>query len=90
MEGVNMKIVDKREENYIIKSGDVIITDEDKYLVAACTGAVELISLDEYNCYRLGDSVLETDLAVRGFVEHILKETIVEIIPSERIELVIK
>lgn len=86
MEGVNMKIVDKRKEIYITKSGDVIITDKDKYLVAACTGAVELISLDEYNCYRLGDSVLETGLTVRGFVEHILKETI----PSERIELVIK
>ena len=85
-----MKIVDKRKEIYITKSGDVIITDKDKYLVAACTGGVELISLDEYNCYRLGDRVVETDLAVRDFVEHILKETIVEIIPSERIELVIK
>lgn len=85
-----MKIVDKREENYTIKSGDVIITDKDRYLVAADHGDFELISLQEYNCCRAGDVVLETDLAVRSFIECILKETIVEIIPSERIELVIK
>lgn len=85
-----MNIVDKREENYTIKKGDIIVTNEDNYLVTAHHGDFELISLYGRNCCRVGEVVLETDLAVRSFIEHILKETIVEIIPSERIELVIK
>lgn len=90
-----MKIVDNREKlEYDIKTGDLIITSEDTYLVARnFEGEFYLISLEIGNvtimCTDDYDSFDNIEKLI-GFIEGNCGEEIKEVIPKEKIKLVIE
>lgn len=91
-----MKIVDNRKKlEYDIKTGDLIITSEDTYLVARKDFEEEfcLISLDIGNvtimCTDDYDSFDNIEKLI-GFIEGNCGEKIREVIHKEKIKLVIE
>ena len=90
-----MEIIDSRDrKKFIVSSGDVIVTNDDKYLVASSKNrGLDLIYMDTIYL----EAIIMTDPnenydsdGIISFIENELVETIVDVIPKSRVKLVIK
>ena len=78
-----MKLELEKKE-LIPSEGDIIVTNQGKYLVCKENGLIRLVSLMDFEIY-LNENIFEEEIAET--IEKSLGETVIEIIKSEEIVL---